>query len=341
MTDVEVIRELERTFRAAIDRDDADLARRRLLDAGWLDALATDSAAAVQVVFRIQGERGRDVGCLDDVVARALAPRCEAAGGTDVAVAYPLPDPLSPAGSRHDGPHHVVFGPRRTAAALVWPTVENGAVSGLEIIDTPEGITGAATVSGIDPVLGLLALDKPPSGSRLDQISGEEARAAWEAGAEAGRLALAHQLVGCSQALLGLATEYALGRSQFSVKIATFQAVRHRLAEVKVALEAATAATVVAGELPTWTSTALAKALAGRGAALAGRNCLQVFGGIGFTAEHPFHTYFRRLLVLDALLGNQRGLERAVGAAVVAGTPVRRLVELDQVPPAGLSPGST
>ena len=52
----------------------------------------------------------------------------------------------------------------------------------------------------------------------------------------------------------------------------------------------------------------MAKALAGRAAAVAGRNCLQVFGGIGFTTEHGFHRNYRRSLVLDRRLGDTRTL---------------------------------
>src|SRR5262249_30865815 len=154
----------------------------------------------------------------------------------------------------------------------------------------PEAVSWTP-VAAVDPALGLVALDKIPESPR-SRVTGEAARRAWQSGLASGRFALAHQLVGASSALLQLATEYALSRSQFGVKIGTFQAVRHRLADVRVAVDAAAAATVAAGTAPGCTSAALAKALAGRAAALAGKNCLQVFGGIGFSSEHTFHRYF-------------------------------------------------
>ena len=43
------------------------------------------------------------------------------------------------------------------------------------------------------------------------------------------------------------------------------------------------------------------------------RSCQQVLAGIGFTAEHPFHRYLRRVLVLDGLLGDTRSLTKALG----------------------------
>ena len=55
------------------------------------------------------------------------------------------------------------------------------------------------------------------------------------------------------------------------------------------------------------------QALAGRAADMSARNCLQVFGGIGFTAEHQFQRYFRRGLVLDQLLGDSRAIEEELG----------------------------
>ena len=62
----------------------------------------------------------------------------------------------------------------------------------------------------------------------------------------------------------------------------------------------------------------MAKAVAGREARTAARHCQQVLAGIGFTTEHPFHLYFRRVLVLDALFGTSRTLTRALGDDLLA-----------------------
>jgi len=61
----------------------------------------------------------------------------------------------------------------------------------------------------------------------------------------------------------------------------------------------------------------MAKAVAGRSARTVARHSQQVLAGIGFTTEHPFHTYLRRVLVLDQLLGSARTLTTSLGATVI------------------------
>ena len=109
--------------------------------------------------------------------------------------------------------------------------------------------------------------------------------------------------------MLELAREHALERIQFGRPIARFQAVRHRLAETLVAIEAADAAArrrlvrPLADQRPRWR-----RRIAGRGARTAARHCQQVLAGIGFTTEHPLHRYVRRVLVLEQLFGTTRAL---------------------------------
>jgi alkylation response protein AidB-like acyl-CoA dehydrogenase len=130
---------------------------------------------------------------------------------------------------------------------------------------------------------------------------------------EACRRALAHELIGATDTMLKMATEYAGLREQFGQPIGTFQAVKHRLADVYVARQAA--ASVVE---ESWVSdppctTLAAKALAAHAGAQASEHCLQVFGAIGFTLEHDLHRYVRRVRVLDRLYGSEPELRRALG----------------------------
>ena len=129
----------------------------------------------------------------------------------------------------------------------------------------------------------------------------------------AGRRAVAHELVGAGRAMLDQARQHAIDRVQFGTPIASFQAVRHKLAETFVYLEAADALlddAWVDGS-PEWA--AMAKAFAGTSARVAAKHCQQVLAGIGFTTEHPFHLYLRRVLVLDQLLGSSSALTRDLG----------------------------
>ncbi|MEX5713956.1 acyl-CoA dehydrogenase, partial [Parafrankia sp. FMc6] len=133
----------------------------------------------------------------------------------------------------------------------------------------------------------------------------------------AGQRALGWWLLGTGRTMLALTREHALARTQFGRPIASFQAVRHRLAETLVALDGAeatlhtattTAATTATGDIAL--TALLAKAAAGKAALDAARHCQQVLAGIGFTAEHDFHHHLRRTLTLDGLLGSTRDLTR-------------------------------
>jgi hypothetical protein len=144
----------------------------------------------------------------------------------------------------------------------------------------------------------------------------------------AGRHALGWWLVGAGRAMLSLARQHALDRSQFGRPVASFQAIRHRLAETLVGIEGAEATLVAAAAEPDDLSFLLAKAAAGQAALTAARHCQQVLGGIGFTAEHELHRHVKRALVLDAMLGSSRELTREAGATLRAKGFAPRLVQL-------------
>ena len=144
----------------------------------------------------------------------------------------------------------------------------------------------------------------------------------------AGRHALGWWLVGTSRAMLSLARQHAVDRVQFGRPVASFQAIRHRLAETLVAVEGAEAALAAAETEPDELNFLLAKAAAGQAALIAARHCQQVLGGIGFTAEHELHRHVKRSLVLDAMLGSSRELTREAGAALRAKGFAPRLVQL-------------
>lgn len=154
----------------------------------------------------------------------------------------------------------------------------------------------------------------------------------------AGRRAIGWWLLGAGRAMLSLARAHAVDRVQFGRPIASFQAVRHRLAETLVALDGAEAALAASGEntasgensagADDELSSLLAKAAAGHAALIASRGCQQVLGGIGFTAEHPLHVHVKRVLVLDGLLGSARELTIAAGRRVIRDGAAPRLADL-------------
>jgi alkylation response protein AidB-like acyl-CoA dehydrogenase len=142
------------------------------------------------------------------------------------------------------------------------------------------------------------------------------------------RLAVGWWLVGSARAMLDLARRHALDRVQFGRPLAAFQAVRHRLAETLVAIEGAEATLSLPGTDNPDLTALLAKAAAGKAALTAARNCQQVLGGIGFTAEHGLHVHVERALVLDGLLGSAKELTRRAGAGLRARGSAPRLATL-------------
>jgi alkylation response protein AidB-like acyl-CoA dehydrogenase len=126
-------------------------------------------------------------------------------------------------------------------------------------------------------------------------------------------LAAASMLNGVALKLLELSVEHAKTRRQFGHPIGSFQAVKHQLADVYVALECARSATWYAA----WAMASLApdakdaisaaKATASDAEALANRVALQVHGGIGFTWEHDLHFWLTRGKALEQTWGSAAG----------------------------------
>ncbi len=177
-----------------------------------------------------------------------------------------------------------------------------------------------ATSVALERVLGDVAFEARvvaggiDPGARVVELVGDAPAAA----VRLARLALSHELIGASRAMLELARTHALERIQFGVPIASFQAVRHRLAETLVAIETAQAAVDAAWLDDASHHAAIAKAVAGRSARTTAKHCQQVLAGIGFTMEHPFHRYFRRVLVLDEQFGSARVLTQELGEQILA-----------------------
>ncbi|MBX7455975.1 acyl-CoA dehydrogenase [Mycolicibacterium sp. 3033] len=165
-----------------------------------------------------------------------------------------------------------------------------------------------------DPTLGELPIHRVPDGQTMRLGEARRAAGWW--------------LVGSARAMLALARQHALDRTQFGKPIAGFQAIRHRLAETLVAIEGAEATLRLPGiESPDLTAM-LAKAAAGKAALTAAKHCQQVLGGIGFTEEHALQHHVKRALVLDGLLGSSRELARRAGAGLRARGSAPRLAVL-------------
>jgi alkylation response protein AidB-like acyl-CoA dehydrogenase len=133
-----------------------------------------------------------------------------------------------------------------------------------------------------------------------------------------GALATAAQLVGAGQALLDAAVDYAKQRTQFGRIIGSYQAIKHKLADVHIALELARpliygAALSLAEQSPdTARDVSAAKAAASDAALLAARSALQTHGAIGFTAEHDLSLWLLRVQALRSAWGDPATHRRRV-----------------------------
>ncbi len=122
--------------------------------------------------------------------------------------------------------------------------------------------------------------------------------------------ALAAELVGTCGTILHITLEHAREREQFGVKIGSFQALKHRLADAFVDLEAARASVRVASmalaedDPRRAVAASSAMAMAGDAAQRITREGIQILGGIGFTWEHDMHLYVKRALGSSVLLGS-------------------------------------
>jgi hypothetical protein len=298
---------LERSLRHAVENHSGAQLDIILEELGWRDALSVDPRAAVSLLFQGQGAANVTSAALDRVLGRAL-------GRDGPAVVLPAIGEWSSPGTQFEQGRIVVRGlgtaslGRSQTALLGARAGEGDSHVGVEV---PVASLPQRSIEGVDPSLGLVEVRGELTGAS------EVGPVDWRVAIGLGQLALGHELVGASRHMLALARRHALDRIQFGRPIARFQAVRHRLAETLVAIEAADAALAAAWLEATPRTAALAKATAGRAARVTARHCQQVLASIGFTTEHPLHRYVRRVMVLEQLLGGTRSLTRELGNEIL------------------------
>jgi alkylation response protein AidB-like acyl-CoA dehydrogenase len=164
----------------------------------------------------------------------------------------------------------------------------------------------------------LATMDQTRKQARLE-FSSTPARLIGEEGAAApvvqrtldlAAVALAAEQVGGAQRCLDMAVDYAKTRIQFGRPIGSFQAIKHKCADMLLEVESAKSAAYYAGwaaaedsdELPVVAS--LAKSYCSEAYFHAASENIQIHGGIGFTWEHDAHLYFKRAKSSELLLGD-------------------------------------
>ena len=137
-----------------------------------------------------------------------------------------------------------------------------------------------------------------------------EAFSALETAVDTGLAALCAEAVGVMDQLMAVTVEYMNTRKQFGVTLASFQALRHRVADMKMQLELGRSmsyyATLRLGDVPAQRRRAVsqAKVQLGQSMRFVGQQAIQLHGGIGVTDEYIASHYFKRLTCIELSFGD-------------------------------------
>ncbi len=292
-----------------------------LFDLGWAELLSAAPSQGAATAFRALGTTNSAAGLLDDVVANTL--------GIDISpqtcVVFPAPHqakaPAHPQGDAVvvDG---LVSARDEEATTAVLAVEADGSV---RISTADARLFQSPVAGGVDPgrAFRRVSVEIP-----ADALVPAPAGGSWDSAVAAARTALAHQLLGGARWMLAEARQHAIDRAQFGRPVASFQAIRHKLAESLVEIEGAASVAEACLEGPNPLLAALAKSLAGQAANTTATHAQQVLAGIGFTAEHRFHYWLKRMLVVDTLFGSASSLPAEIGHHLLSRGAAPRLIQL-------------
>ena len=169
------------------------------------------------------------------------------------------------------------------------------------------GVTRSLLPS-MDPTRKLARIDF--DGVQAQRLGdGEDGATALDRTLDQAAIALANEMVGGAQALFDSAVEYAKLRVQFGRTIGSFQAIKHKCADLLLELELAKSAAYYAAQAAAtddseWPALAcLAKASASEAYLHIAAETIQIHGGIGFTWENDTHLWFKRAKSSEVFLG--------------------------------------
>ena len=193
---------------------------------------------------------------------------------------------------------------------------------GLWSVDAASLRTAAAAPAAhpLDPLTPVTAVPELPQGRRIaDAKTADE----WR---QCGALLTAALQLGLAVGATDLAVDYAKQREQFGKPIGTFQAVKHRCADMITRVEVLRAAVYAAGvtvdgkgvDDPAH-SVAVAKVLASSAAAACGKDSVQVHGGMGYTWEVDAHLFLKRAWVHDLAFGDGDHYAERLASGLLSG----------------------
>jgi alkylation response protein AidB-like acyl-CoA dehydrogenase len=258
-------------------------------------------------------------GPADDLVARV------AAGELTAALALPLstaPAAELAAGTLDEG-GRLTGRVRSVAGALEADVllVPAAGPDGTSVHAVPVGAATTTPVPSLDMTRQLADVTfENAAGEQV--LAARDGAAAVRRGLETGAALLASEQVGIAQWCLATTVAYLKERRQFGRVVGSFQALKHRLADLYVATESAAAAaryaavTAAVDDPDRTLAGAVAAAFCGDVAVRAAEEAVQLHGGIGMTWEHPAHLYLKRAKADQIALGTP-GSHRARLAELV------------------------
>ncbi|OLL19320.1 MULTISPECIES: acyl-CoA dehydrogenase family protein [unclassified Rhodococcus (in: high G+C Gram-positive bacteria)] len=301
--------------------------------AGGLGASFADVAAVLELL----GAELSRVPVLSGVVAAAALSRCDGApraaellagiatGETVVATVVTAPGTDPGFRAEHVGDDVFVTGRAGfvvdgdVADTVLMPAADESGKVGLYAVDAAVLTTERMDTTDATRILSRVRAEAAPA-----TVLAERAPLGWIH--DRAVVALACESLGVARTCLANAVDYAGRRVQFGRVIGGFQAIKHMLAEVSVAVELAESAVahavwaVVEGSDDDLAEAAAIAALAcGDAARLAVEKNVQVHGGIGFTWEHTAHLYYRRALTSGVLWGSGDDHAQRLYALAAAG----------------------
>lgn len=214
----------------------------------------------------------------------------------------------------------VVSGPARRGASVpgqtaLWlappPGRPNGPQAPAGSPAAPGPSPARAPRPSLDPARRLFAL---PAGGEL-LAAGPRVSEAVARALPIARLATAAQALGVGLALLDRTVAYVGQRTQFGVPVGSFQAVKHRLADAKIALEFARPLVLGAALTLAPADIAAAKAAACEAACTTARTALQSHGAIGYTAEYDLSLWLTKARALRNAWGGPQACRDVVAGA--------------------------
>lgn len=219
--------------------------------------------------------------------------------------------------------------------AEVVPGVADAVRADVLLVLRDDGLYAVERAAGGVTVEPLTALDltRPLAAVTVDPGAGERladaatATAAVRRGLLAGAGLLASEQLGIAEWCLEETVRHTRERHQFNRPIGSFQALKHRMAQLWLQVVSARAAArnaadaLAAGHAEAPLAVAVAQAYSGRVAVHAAEECVQLHGGIGMTWEHPAHLYLKRAKSDETALGSPGRHKEAVARLVQLPAP--------------------